>query len=49
MTEFNWRIDSLPVYVTDKGEAQVADQLAKMIAQKAVEPALPWQPQESVA
>lgn len=29
--------------IKDEGEAQVAGQIARMLAQKAAEPALPWQ------
>jgi hypothetical protein len=28
--------------IKDEGEAQVADQIARKLAQKAAEPALPW-------
>jgi hypothetical protein len=44
---FTWtNIDNVQQSVTkhlkDEGEAQVADQIARQLAQKAAEPALPW-------
>jgi hypothetical protein len=35
--------------VKAEGETQVTGQIARQLAQKAAEPALPWQSQESVA
>ena len=33
---------SVTKHLKDEGEAQVADQIARQLAQKAAEPALPW-------
>ena len=33
---------SITKYLKDDGEAQVADQIQRRLAQKAIEPALPW-------
>ena len=33
---------SVTKHLKDEGEAQVADQIARRLAQKAAEPALPW-------
>jgi hypothetical protein len=40
---------SVTKHLKDEGEAQVAGQIARRLAQAAAEPTLPWQAQESVA
>jgi hypothetical protein len=38
----NGSVDTITRVVKDEGEAQVAGQIARQLAQKATEPALPW-------
>ena len=41
-TDLNGSEQSITKHLKDEGEAQVADQIASQLAQKATEPALPW-------